>query len=79
MNKWIEALKFDIIGQEGKNKLDKQERQVYTLTLSVLFFVLAILNMFMEYQFVWLVSICLFLIGARKMQIWLHKRSQLEE
>lgn len=79
MNKWIEALKFDIIGQESKNRLDKKERQIYTLTLSAIFFTLSILNMFLEYQFVWLVSICLFLVGARKFQIWLNKRNQLEQ
>lgn len=78
MNKWIEALKFDIIGQESKNRLDKKERLLYDITMSAVAFTGCILNMFLEYQFVWLVSIALFLLGARKLQIWLHKRKQLE-
>ncbi len=79
MNKWLEALWFDATKQESKNRLDKKERLVYDIVMSATFFTVCVLNMFTQYPYNWIVSVGCFFVGARKLQIWLHKKKQMEE
>lgn len=78
MNKWVEAVKFDIQGKEDKQRLTKEERVNYSLYLACICFAVAIACLFIPNSFGVIPLIAFAAIGTRKFQIYLHKRKQLE-
>ena len=79
MNRWLEAIKFDALGQESKQRLTRKEKVNYSLYLGVASFAVAIATMFVCTGWYILVPIGFFGMGARKLQIYWNKRSKWEK
>lgn len=80
MNRWIEAIWFDLTGRENKQRLTRNEKIYYSLYGACVFSFVGVLAIFIPDTVIALVtSIVCFAVAARKLYIFWNKRDEWEE
>lgn len=80
MNRWLEAIWFDLTHQEHKQRLTREEKMNYSLYMGVFFAILALLSVLIPDTLFAVIAMLVFTgIALRKIFIYHNKREQWDK